>query len=355
MRAKALTLLLAAALAPAAAKVNPSAELEPRQMRPAPTVYSSWPFDASEARRRQGETAQTIGRPIEMANSIGMKLRLIPAGAFMMGSPEDEKGRGNDEGPVHRVRITKPFYLGVYEVTVGQFRKFVDATGYKTEAETDGKGGWGYTGTEEKPFKQDPKYTWRDTGFSQSADSPVVDVSWNDAAAFCEWLGRKEGMAYRLPTEAQWEYACRAGTLSRYSHGDAAEGLAEVGNVSDTTANKKFALWMTISAVDRQKMGTAKHSDGYVFTAPVGRFRANAFGLIRYARQCVGVVRRLGRRGLLSGFADGRPDWSRGRLVPRASRRQLVARLRVRPVGGPPQVPSVRPEQPHWLPCRPYG
>lgn len=279
MRTKALTLLLAAALALAAAKITPSAEPEPRQMRMAPTVYSRWPFDASEARRRQGETGKAIGRPIEVANSIGMKLSLIPAGDFMMGSPEDEKGRGSDEGPVHRVRITKPFYLGVYEVTVGQFRQFVNATGYKTEAETDGKGGWGYTGYEEKPFKQDPKYTWRDTGFLQNADYPVVDVSWNDAVAFCEWLGRKEGMTYRLPTEAQWEYACRAGTLSRYYHGDVAEGLAEVGNVSDATANKKFAVWMTISAVDRQKMGTAKHSDGYAFTAPVGCFRANAFSL----------------------------------------------------------------------------
>ena len=128
-----------------------------------------------------------------------------------MGSPEDEKGRERDEGPVHRVRITKPFYLGNYEVTVGQFRQFVNATGYKTDAEKDAVGGWGYTGVEERPFKRDPQYTWRETGFSQSDDHPVVNVSWNDAVTFCEWLSRREKKNYRLPTEAQWEYACRAG------------------------------------------------------------------------------------------------------------------------------------------------
>jgi sulfatase modifying factor 1 len=283
MRTKALTLLmitlLAFAAALAAAKINPYAEPEPRQMRAAPTVYSGWPFDASEARRRQAETGKALGRPVETANSIGMKLRLIPAGEFMMGSPEEEKGRGNDESPLHRVRITKPFYLGMVEVTVAQFRRFVDATGYRTDAEKDDKGGWGYTGREERPFLQDPRYTWRDTGFPQSDDSPVVNASWNDAAAFCEWLGRKEGMAYVLPTEAEWEYACRAGTDSRFSYGDVAEEMAEAGNVSDLAANEKFALWMTISKVDREKMGTAKHRDGHVFTAPVGRFRPNAFGL----------------------------------------------------------------------------
>ncbi|HBO43313.1 MAG TPA: DNA recombination protein RecF [Planctomycetaceae bacterium] len=208
-----------------------------------------------------------------------MKMRLIPAGQFMMGSPDDEKERSRDEGPLHRVRITKPFYLGSYEVTLCQFREFVNATGHKTDAEKSEKGGWGYTGDEKKPFKRDPKYTWRDTAFPQSDNHPVVNVSWNDSVAFCEWLGRKEGKVYRLPTEAEWEYACRAGAATRFHHGDDAEGLAEAGNVSDTMANEKFALWMTISAVDREKMGVANHRDGHVFTSPVGQFRANAFGL----------------------------------------------------------------------------
>jgi formylglycine-generating enzyme required for sulfatase activity len=164
-------------------------------------------------------------------------------------------------------------------VTKGHFSQFVKATNYTTDTEKDTRGGWGYTGVEERPFRRKPRYTWRYTGFKQSADHPVVNVSWNDAVAFCEWLSRKEGKTYCLPTEAQWEYACRAGTQTRFYHGDAPEGLAALGNISDTSANEKFALWMTISSVDRKKMGVASHSDGYVFTSPVGSYRASGFGL----------------------------------------------------------------------------
>ncbi len=240
---------------------------------------SQWPFDAQTAHLRQKETAKAIGQPVELTDSIGMKLRLIPTGEFMMGSPEDEEGHAKDEGPVHRVRLTKPFYLGVYEVTIEQFRQFVEATGHITDAEKDARGGWGYTGNDQRPFKKDPKYTWQHTGFTQGDNYPVVNVSWNDAMAFCRWLSQKESTTYRLPTEAEWEYACRAGTQTRFYHGDDPNGLAEVGNVSDATANTKFAEWMKISEVDRLKIGTATHNDGYAFTAPVGCFRANAFGL----------------------------------------------------------------------------
>ena len=98
----------------------------------------------------------------------------------------------------------------------------------------------------------------------------MVNVSWNDAVAFCEWLSKKEGKSYRLPTEAEWEYACRAGTTTRYYSGDDAKTLAKVGNVHDAVAKAKFpdGTFMPIKA-----------SDGYVFTAPVGKFNPNAFGL----------------------------------------------------------------------------
>jgi formylglycine-generating enzyme required for sulfatase activity len=206
--------------------------------------------------------------PKEFTNNIGMKLVLIPAGKFLMGSPNDEEGRDDDEGPQHEVEITRPFYLGRYEVTRGQFRRFVEEMDYRTDAEKNGEGGWGFneeTGNFEGRKRQ---YTWKNAGFAQTDQHPVANVSWNDAKAFCDWLSKKEGKKYRLPTEAEWEYSCRAGTMTRFYSGDDAETLAEVGNVADGTAKKKFSGWTTIQA-----------EDGYVFTAPVGRFLANRFGL----------------------------------------------------------------------------
>src|SRR5262249_1018949 len=148
----------------------------------------------------------------ELTNSIGMKLILIRAGEFLMGSPDGDGD--DDEHPQHRVRITQPFYLGVHEVTRGQFRRFVDEAGYQTETAQDGKDGWG--GKEEaKKFEQNRGYSWQNPGFEQTDDHPVVNVSWNDVVAFAAWLSRKEGDTYRLPTEAEWEYACRAGTTTR--------------------------------------------------------------------------------------------------------------------------------------------
>jgi formylglycine-generating enzyme len=106
------------------------------------------------------------------------------------------------EKPQHRVRITKPFYLSVHEVTRGQFRRFVAETSYRTESEKDGKGSLGWN-EPEHTFEQNPKYTWLNPGFDQTDEHPVVNVSWNDAVAFCEWLSRTEGTRCRLPTEAE--------------------------------------------------------------------------------------------------------------------------------------------------------
>jgi formylglycine-generating enzyme required for sulfatase activity len=218
----------------------------------------------------------------QISNSIGMRMVLIPTGEFMMGNShtagkeaellrqydsDPKPDSFQDEYPRHRVRITRPFYMGTCHVTVGQFRRFVDESGYQTDAEKDGKGSYAYDG---RSWKQKAEYTWRNPAFAQTADHPVVCISWNDAAAFCEWIGRKEGKAYRLPTEAEWEYACRAGTTTRYSCGDDPEGLAQVGNIGDAAAKAKFpGDWKSTIHAD----------DGHVFTAPVGSFRPNAFGL----------------------------------------------------------------------------
>ena len=197
---------------------------------------------------------------VDLGGGVKMELVLIPAGEFKMGSGESAEATAaffnktygedllkadffKDEHPQHRVRITKPFYLGTYHVTRGQFRQFVADTGYKTDAEKGEKpGAWGWD-PDKKEFGFNEKYSWRNAGFEQTDEHPVVNVSWNDAVAFCKWLSRKEGKTYRLPTEAEWEYACRAGTTTRYYSGDDPETLAKVGNVADAAAKAKFPDW----------------------------------------------------------------------------------------------------------------
>ncbi len=249
---------------------------------------------SAAVRTTVGCLSGTAGRAVplpngskQITNSIGMKLTLIPAGEFLMGSRESaehtaaffQKSYGPDylmperfadEHPRHRVRITQAFYLGTYHVTRGQFRRFVNDTGYRTEVEKGIAGALKWN-SEHETFLYTRKYSWHDAGFEQTDEHPVVIVNFNDAVAFCEWLSRKEGKTYRLPTEAEWEYACSAGTDSRYYSGDDPESLAQVGNVADATAKARLPA--------RMLLGSIKASDGYVFTSPVGSFRPNAFGL----------------------------------------------------------------------------
>ncbi|MBU1691069.1 MAG: formylglycine-generating enzyme family protein [Gammaproteobacteria bacterium] len=236
------------------------------------------------------EPGKTPSREAE--NSLGMKFVLVPSGEFMMGSDESPEalataypqyGRERflalvDEAPVHKVRITRPFYLGQYEVTVGQFRKFVEASGYKPESEADGTGGYGYNPDydPEKSERGDafegrnPKYSWLNPGFKQGEDHPVVNVTWNDAVAMSKWLGEKEGKTYRLPTEAEWEYAARAGTRMRYHSGNDPLSLLKVANTFAADTKMKWPQWKGYALAG---------GDGFEFTAPVGSFAPNALGL----------------------------------------------------------------------------
>jgi formylglycine-generating enzyme required for sulfatase activity len=193
----------------------------------------------------------------EIRNSLGMRLAYVPPGKFMMGSPENEPGRESQERQ-HEVELTKGFYLGAHEVTVGQFRQFVRDAKYQTDGERDGKGGWGVN--ESGSIEMKGKYSWKSPGFEQTDDHPVVLVNWDDAQTFCRWLCKREKLEYRLPTEAEWEYACRADTAAAYAFGN------------DATAMQVFA-----NALDGQN--GSKTIDGYRFTAPVGQFKRNAFGL----------------------------------------------------------------------------
>ena len=209
------------------------------------------------------------GEPVEeefVSKTTGMKFVRVPKGTFLMGSPTTEKNRFEDESQ-HEVTLSRDFYLGMYEVTRGQFRQFIEDTGYKTEAEAgDGAYGWGES--EKELFNKRKELTWRNSGFTETDDHPVVNVSWNDAVRFAEWLSRKDGEVYRLPTEAQWEYSCRGGTTSRYSFGNNADEMVKYGNIADGSARRAFPNRSTISP-----------QDGYVCSAPVGRFKPNAFGL----------------------------------------------------------------------------
>jgi sulfatase modifying factor 1 len=227
----------------------------------------------------------------ETTNSLGTKLVLIPAGEFLMGSGESgeqlhtaypqyihKPAYYDDELPQHRVRITKPFYFGKYEVTNEQFRRFVESSGYRTQGERDepndpiGSGGWGFNQRLEKFEGRRREFNWRNPGFAISDSLPVVDVTWNDCVAFCKWLSKKEGKTYRLPTEAEWEYAARAGTKTRYWSGDDPESLARIANIADATFFKTFPHYYP-----REK--TLAGSDGFAVPTPVGSFPPNAFGL----------------------------------------------------------------------------
>ncbi|MBT6493014.1 MAG: SUMF1/EgtB/PvdO family nonheme iron enzyme, partial [Planctomycetaceae bacterium] len=232
---------------------------------PAPAVA---PFGAKQGKTHQEAWAKHLGTEVETTNSIGMKLRVIPPGEFQMGSNKEEIerlvtdktvaideawiSRYRSEGPQHKVTLTKPVLMSVHEVTRGQFRKFVEETGYKTDAEKDGKGGVGF---KDGRVVQAPQFIWSaDIGFGQTDEHPVINVIWNDATAFCACLSRKEGVKYHLPTEAEWEFACRAGTTSRYSFGD------------DEKLLESYA-WSGI----KTREGGRPH--------PVGQKQANGFGL----------------------------------------------------------------------------
>ena len=194
-------------------------------------------------------------------NSLDMQLALIPAGRFIQGSPSSEGCRRGDEMP-HRVHITQPFYLGVHDVTVGQFQRFVESTGYRTDGEKNPTLVYItpdiLSGTQ---FALSRVHLWRSPGIAQDKTHPVVNVSWHDAVEFCRWLSTLEGQSYRLPTEAEWEYACRAGSVTRFSCGNDKTNLFKTANVK------------IIDPEDGTRIS------GHDSTLPVGSLAANAFGL----------------------------------------------------------------------------
>ncbi|MBL8890085.1 MAG: SUMF1/EgtB/PvdO family nonheme iron enzyme [Planctomycetaceae bacterium] len=196
-----------------------------KRERPDPLVA---PVDAPSAKMAQEWWSEYLGQPIEWSNSIGMKFRLIPPGEFMMGAGPGEDGASDDERPQHRVQLTKPFYLGIYPVTQSEYQKLM--------------------GTNPSHFTGD-------------VARPVEQVSWHDAQEFLLALNRQEsGKTYRLPTEAQWEYACRAGTTTPYWFGNELNGR-------QANCNGNYPY------------GTSNKGPYLEKTTPVGKYGANPFGI----------------------------------------------------------------------------
>lgn len=247
-----------------------------------------FPFDRETARRYQTDYARWRGIPVAFTNRIGMRFVLIPPGTFLMGSPDGEPGHnsGGYDETLHQVTLTKPFYLSKHEVTVRQFREFVDTKRYKTDGESNNGG---HAHDDKAVWKHRPGTNWRNPGYAgpyeQRDDHPVVHVSHADSKEFCAWLQerwtlessmldketkKQPVLLNDLPTEAQWEWACRAGSGARYWWGPDEDTTGKVANVGDRSLKKVHPEWpRTIMPMD----------DGFAFVAPVGSYRANGFGL----------------------------------------------------------------------------
>jgi len=183
---------------------------------------------------RSGPWPETV---LDLGNSVQMRLVLIPAGKFMMGSPATEAGRSGDEGPQHDVTISKPFYMGVFEVTQEQYEQVM--------------------GVNPSSFK--------------GAKNPVEMVSWEEAVEFCKKLSARTGKKVMLPTEAQWEYACRAGTTTAFHTGDAlkpGQANAAFPKTSNPGVWDRIMAWLGMSSAQK-----------IIQTTPAGSFPPNGFGL----------------------------------------------------------------------------
>ncbi len=225
-----------------------------------------------------------VNLPTDFLSASGIEFRLIEPGVFMMGNDAsvDEimaKYPGGQEKSLNlstrrRVSLTKRFYLAKRPVTVADFRRFVEATGYKTTAEQKGSA----RGVDANGVWIDaPGLNWQEPGFQQSSKNPVVCVSFYDAIAYVNWLNAASSdepdlgckPRYVLPTESQWEYAARAGTTTEFFWGDEASDGAQYLNAADDSGSATGRKWSAAFPFD----------DGYVATSPVGSFKPNAWGL----------------------------------------------------------------------------
>ena len=234
----------------------------PTMERPQPGVSSPPPAD------RPGPVTASGFRDCDDCPEMAV----VPAGTFRMGCVSGE-GCRNNEHPVHGVEVAS-FALSKYEVTRGQFAAFVAATAhvargcsvYALEVRSFARDRWGW--------EFDPQASWEAPGFEQREIEPVVCVSWEDAKAYVRWLSRETGQDYRLPSEAEWEYAARAGTTTPFYWGARVNEHCSHGNGTDRTAERTFRPRWSTSA-----WSSSDCTDGVARTAAVGSYNPNAFGL----------------------------------------------------------------------------
>jgi formylglycine-generating enzyme required for sulfatase activity len=212
---------------------------------------AGWPFAAAEAVQRQTAANLPARQNIDLSDTMPLELALIPAGEFIMGDAAGEV----DEVPVSRVNIDKPFYMGVMEIRNDQFALF------------------------------DPKHnsgvismTGKDQGQrgipADQPDQPVVRVTWSEAMEFCKWLSQKTGKKFALPTEAQWEWACRVGTASPFFYGDRDTDFGKFANLADASLNQ-----LDRGDAPPWHPRDRRFNDGAGVTTDVGRYEANVWGL----------------------------------------------------------------------------
>jgi formylglycine-generating enzyme required for sulfatase activity len=232
----------------------------PPPVQPAVGVF---PSDGAAPLSTERERAL---RPKEVFKECDIcpEMIVVPEGSFTMGSRASEKGRSDNEGPQHAVKIARPLAVGKFHVTVDQFTAFVTETGHDAGTKCNVfEGG--------SKMEERPGLSWRNPDFAQTGAHPAVCLSWNDAKAYVAWLSRKTGRSYRLLTEAEWEYAARAGSTTRYPFGDDEKESCRYANGADQT---------TKSTIPEAKSWTiAPCTDGYAYTSPVGSFLPNAFAL----------------------------------------------------------------------------
>jgi formylglycine-generating enzyme required for sulfatase activity/serine/threonine protein kinase/Leucine-rich repeat (LRR) protein len=267
--------------------IDPPMNPVPAVEKLVPAAPLRLPMSAEAIAKQQAAWSRDLKRPVTRSNSLRIPIVLIPPGEFDMGvRPDGPMEPATDsasaefqaraaERPRHHVKITRPFAIGQHEVTVQQYRQFVASTQYKTLAERETATGITLSeGISQKKRVRSPGFSWQFAGeVPLDDDQPVTNLSWYDAVAFCDWLSLSEGVTYRLPTEAEWEYVARAGAGSVVEGSDIwVDTVKQGANLGDIAGSREFSQ---VGFVNK----SVDWDDTFAAQAPVGRFTANVLGL----------------------------------------------------------------------------